>query len=309
MYALEENWVIRDSHTPSSKASYDIFYVYPTLVGKAEDSEMEWLDNPKIRQKVKGFAEAQTRGIFGEDARVFAPYVHQLTYESVMKIQKKGGLVPAEWPAFRRGMQDTVAAFRHYLAHDNHQRPFILLGHSQGAMDLYHLLRNCPEITPDNGFVAAYLAGLPHVTEAKIRSDFQGRIKPGKGASDLGVILAWNTQNQEATSTFCAGFGEYCINPLNWRTDAVPADRALHRLAYFYDYRDGSVKKSSQLFSAVISPDKGALLVDLPSNSEWDIQGFMGKGVFHANDVWFFAGNLRENAKSRVDKYLESKAE
>ena len=304
-YSKAENWVIRDSDIPLKKTQYDIFYIYPTLVGKAEGAEMEWLNSPKVREKVKGFTEAQTRGIFGDDARVFAPYVHQATYATVMKAHAKGGLSPAEWSVFRRGMLDTVAAFRHYLAHDNHHRPYILLGHSQGAMDLYYLLRHCPEISRENGFVAAYLAGLPHVTEAKIRADFRGRIVPGMEADDVGVILAWNTQNQEATSTICAGSGEYCINPLNWRTDATPADRSLHRLARFYDYRDGSVKERSQLFSAVVSPEKGALIVDLPSNSEWDIHGFMGKGIFHANDVWFFAGNLRENAKLRVANYLQ----
>ena len=305
IYANAENWVIRDSAIPLSKAKYDIFYVYPTLVGKADGPEMEWADNPKVCQKVKGFVEAQTHGIFGEDARIFAPYVHQLTYKAVMEVLSETSQPLIEIPQLRHGMLDTVAAFRHYLKYDNQRRPFILLGHSQGAMNLYFLLKHCHDISPQNGFVAAYLAGLPHVTETQIRNDFQGRVQAGQNATDLGVILIWNTQNREATSTIFTGFGEYCINPLNWRTDATPADRSLHRLARIYDYRDSSVKEFSHLFSAVVNPEKGALFVDLPSQSEWDANAFMGKGVFHVNDIWFYAGNLKDNAMLRVSKYLE----
>ena len=73
-----------------------------------------------------------------------------------------------------------------------------------------------------------------------------------------------------------------------------------HILAYFYDYRNGSVKTRQGMFGARVDPARGVLIVDLPSDSVWDAKGFMGKGIFHMNDVWFFAGNLRANAEHRV---------
>ena len=292
------NWVICD--TDKSDAGFDVFYVYPTLAGKSKTSEMEWKNNPKLQKKITGFAHAQTYGIFGKKVRVFSPYVHQLTYSSVMKIMKKRPLTKAEWKHFERGMKETLGAFRYYLRHYNKGRPYILLGHSQGAMDLYYLMEHCPEIRKENGFAAAYLAGLPHISAAQMEKDFGNRIKPAENADDIGVIAVWNTQNKDADASFMAGDGAYCINPLNWHTDSKPAGRELHIRAYIYDYRTGKAMEKSKMFGARVDPARGVLIVDLPSRSVWDANAFMGAGIFHMNDVWFFAGNLRANAENRI---------
>ena len=297
-YGDRNNWVIRDIE--KTDAEYDVFYVYPTLAGKAETPEMEWVNDPKLQKKIIGFAKAQTYGVFGKKARVFSPFVHQLTFASVARIMKKRPLTPAEWKSFERGMKETVEAFRYYLLHYNQGRPYVLLGHSQGAMDLYYLLKNCPEINVKNGFTVAYLAGLPHCSVREIRLDFGNRIKPAENADDLGVVAVWNTQNAEGNADFMAGKGSYCINPLNWRTDDTPASREQHLGAYFYDYRNGSVKRESKMFGAQVDPARGVLIVDLPSDSEWDAKAFMGRGIFHMNDVWFFAGNICANAEHRI---------
>ena len=297
-YSNPGNWVICE--TEKSDAEFDVFYVYPTLAGKAKTPEMEWKDNPKLQKKITGFATAQTYGIFGKNVRVFSPYVHQLTYASVLGIMKKRPLTKAEWKHFERGMKEVIDAFRYYLRHYNKGRPYILLGHSQGAMDLYYLMEHCPELRKEKGFAAAYLAGLPHISAAQMEKDFGGRIKPAQNAGDVGVITVWNTQNKEADASFMAGNGAYCINPLNWRTDSKPAGRELHIQAYFYDYRTGKAVEKSRMFGARVDPARGVLIVDLPSRSVWDANGFMGAGIFHMNDVWFFAGNIRANAGNRI---------
>ena len=304
-YSDRSSWVICDDGR--SEAAYDIFYIYPTLAGKAQTREAEWEKDPRLRKKTAGFSRAQTYGIFGENVRVFVPYVHQLTYASIKEIMSGRKLTKAEWPAFERGMKEAFAAFRYYLKHYNRGRPYILLGHSQGAMDLYYLLEHCREVGAENGFVAAYLAGLPHITVVQIRQDFVGRIKPAENADDCGVIAVWNTQNAEADASFMAGKGVYCINPLNWRTDAVPADKNQHIRAYFYDYRKDTAQEKKNLFGAKVDPERGVLLVDLPSNSVWDAKAFMGPGIFHMNDVWFFAGNIRANAEHRVQLWKEGR--
>ena len=68
-YADRNNWVIRDERKTGT--DYDVFYIYPTLAGKAKTSEMEWKNDPKLQQKITGFANAQTYGIFGKKVRVF----------------------------------------------------------------------------------------------------------------------------------------------------------------------------------------------------------------------------------------------
>ncbi len=297
-YSDPANWVICDyQHT---NTDYDIFYIYPTLAGKASDPEMEWITDPALRKKIIAFSHAQTYDIFGKNVRVFVPYLHQLTYASIMKITARHQLTKTEWTAFQRGMEEAQAAFRYYLKHFNRGRPFILVGHCQGAMDLYYVLEHCPEITVKNGFVAAYLPGLPHISVPQIRKDFDGRIKAAQNADDVGVIAVWNTQNREATSEIMTGNWNYCINPLTWSTDLNPAGPEKHLRAYFYDYRDGSTKEKSHMIGARIDRERGALIVDLPSDSDWDAKAFMGKGIFHMNDIWFFAGNIRANAEHRV---------
>ena len=61
---------------------------------------------------------------------------------------------------------------------------------------------------------------------------------------------------------------------------------------------------TNQFCGAKADPSRGALIVDLPSKSKYDANGFMGEGVFHMNDIWFFAMNLMDNARNRVDQYI-----
>ena len=103
-----------------------------------------------------------------------------------------------------------------------------------------------------------------------------------------------------------AGQGTYCINPLNWRTDSEPAGPEANLGAVFYDYRTGKTERTAHFCGAVIDPAKGALIVDLPVRSRFDAKGFMGVGVYHMNDIWFFAENLRANANLRIRAWRQT---
>ena len=294
-YGQTGNWVICDKDGPGS---FDIFYVYPTLVARKEAPLMDWQD-PKVAKKTKGFAEAQTRGIFRSDARIFAPYVRQLEYGRCLDALKAG--VPAEQTEMKHGIRDTLDAFAWYMENCNGGRPFILLGHSQGAMDLYALLKERKDLSPEKGFAAAYLIGLPRITGEAFARDFAGRsVVPAKKADDIGVVVVWNTQAPNAEDTLFTKPGTLCIDPLNWRTDSKPAGPEENLGAVFYDYRTGKTKRIPHFCGAAVDPEKGALIVDLPVRSQYDAKGFMGVGVFHMNDIWLFAENLRANAKLRI---------
>ena len=300
-YNDPRNWVIRqesDEGAEKDESLFDLFYVYPTLVSSKERPLMDHLD-PKVRAKTVNFAAAQTAAIFGKSARIYAPYVRQLEYGRC----RREAADPERWAegGMRQGVEDTVAAFRYYLDNCNRGRPFVLLGHSQGAIDLYLCLVKTPGISAERGFAAAYLPGLPRLTRAKFDADFRGRpLRLARNAGDPGVVAVWNTQNSDAKDSPFTVPGGVGINPLDWSTsaDPVPAERNLG--AWFYDYRTGTGAWRSRFCGARLDPATGALLVDLPSMSRHDAKGFMGRGVFHMNDIWFFAGNLRENALLRV---------
>ena len=309
-YEYAGNWAVHHEQIPATEREYDVFYVYPTIYRNQDTPLMDWKDR-RVAKKGNLFASAQTVGIFGDKVRVFAPFVRQLEYDRVSKICRQpgefrlaGALVP--------GVMDTANAIRYYLKHFHTPgRPYILLGHSQGSMDLYEALKRCKEVRPDDGFVAAYLLGMPRLKTATILRDFQKRgITPATGAKDLGVIIVWNSQAPNAPNPVFAIDGGYGINPLNWRTDATPAGPAENLGAVFYDFThpEKGLTRKKNFCGARLIPGNGCLEVDLPTDSEYDGHGgFFGKGNFHINDLWFFAENLVANANERVHAYKQTR--
>ena len=187
--------------------------------------------------------------------------------------------------------------------------PYILVGHSQGASDLYELLRSTPEITPESGFAAAYLAGLPKKTADEIDRDFAGRgIRRGTGADDIGVILSWNTISADAGDNIFTAPGGYAINPVSWTADDAPADAAdvLGKAYYYISEKEPAGTFDPALLNGIhADPGRGALVADLPGNSPYDANAQMGEGIFHANDIFFFADAIRDNMVRRAAAWRE----
>ena len=124
----------------------------------------------------------------------------------------------------------------------------------------------------------------------------------------MGVILSWNTISADAGDNLFTVPGGYVINPVSWTADDAPAEAAdvLGKGYYYVSEKEPAGTFNPSLLGGVrADPERGALIVDLPVRSQYDANGFMGAGVFHMNDIWFFAGNLRDNAVRRVLKWYE----
>ena len=296
-YGDPKNWVMCEADKTGT--SFDVFYIHPTLFCNPLSPRMNLRKDAHIRTRVSNFTAEQT-AVIVPNARVFAPVVRQLDYSYVaIAIGSRRG-----WRKYRMlnsGANDTLAAFKYYLKHYNRGRPYILFGHSQGAMDLYLMMLKSQDIAVRRGFVAAYLIGLPRLTGNEIAADMAPRgIRPAAKEDDLGVVIGWNTQLPDTNNVLFTVRNTYCINPLSWRTDTEPAAADLHRGAIVYDLELKRVRVVRNFSGARIDPERGALIVSPPDAARYELNGFAGSGVMHVNDIWFFVVNIRENIELRV---------
>jgi Protein of unknown function (DUF3089) len=141
----------RTVQQPSTETSppFDCFYVYPTVSTQPADNA-----DLKVQRAEVDAAIAQASR-FSPYCQVWAPMYRQRTESSLLK-----GL-GADPAADQVAYDSLLSAWRTYLANDNHGRPVVFLGHSQGAAMLIRLI--AAQIDPDPTLrartVLAILAG------------------------------------------------------------------------------------------------------------------------------------------------------
>jgi hypothetical protein len=113
---------------PHARQPVDCFYVYPTVSDQPGISATRAID-PEERS-IARFQAAR----YSQHCRVFAPLYRQLTLAGIMRpfAEQKAAALTA--------YGDVLAAWRDYLAHFNHGRGVVLIGHSQGTGHLTRLL-------------------------------------------------------------------------------------------------------------------------------------------------------------------------
>ncbi len=109
-------------HRRTEEPAYDCFYIHPTFAfayatgNEAPDTDEDRALDPVLQQAA----------LFTSQCRVFAPRYRQIrlmTYVADPEVER----------GLEHAYADVEAAFRHYLEHEAGDRPFVLLGHSQGA--------------------------------------------------------------------------------------------------------------------------------------------------------------------------------
>jgi hypothetical protein len=168
----------------SRAKDFDCFYVYPTV--SAEPS----LNSDLAIQKEETNIAIGQASQFSSVCNVWAPMYRQATQAAL-----------ADGEAFTSQVINTaydslLAAWKDYLAHDNHGHPVIFIGHSQGAAMLIRLLR--AQIDPSaqlrKKLVSAIILG-GNVQVAKGR-DVGGsfrHIPTCASAKESGCVIAYST--------------------------------------------------------------------------------------------------------------------
>ena len=136
---------------PADNPPIDCFYVYPT-VSREQTPYADLTDSPEIQRTTNAQA-----GRLTSRCRVFAPLYRQATLFHLREQMSGHPVQNQNFPD-----QDILAAWNFYLAHDNHGRGVVLIGHSQGTIVLQQLLATAIDGAPAQALlVSAILAGDP----------------------------------------------------------------------------------------------------------------------------------------------------
>jgi len=287
-YANLENWAY---YGVGEDRDADIFVIAPT-VDKYDEYNMTLDDNNRFRLTR---ALNMQKGIYEDSLRMFAPYYAQMSFSAFSLARE------ASEPYQDIAYDDVSEAFAYYLEHENQGRPIVLFGYSQGGIYIYRLLKDYfGDEALYNRLIAAYAIGWGCTFE---EAEAYPQIVPAAGENDTGCVISYDAEAPEVEDSFISPRDEqhFAINPLNWKTDATPADKSLNKGSVFVTNKL-KTSELSQLCGAYLDTRRGVLKVTDVDPAEYSIRpDVLPEGSYHAYDLYFFWNNLRENIRVRVN--------
>ena len=294
-YSKAENWVERPAE---AKKPVDVFFIYPTVTGFRDPVQICDMTDTVMIAGAQMVRQIQT-AVFDESCNVFMPYYRQIS-------MPKLGM---DYPAIIGFISqfDITDALDYYFTKLNQGRPFIIAGHSQGAATVIALLENYMTKHPEllNRMVAAYPIGFAVTKDWLAKTG----LKFAEGATDIGVIVSWNTEgsaNLEAKNVTLAP-GGISINPINWKRDDTYAS-AKENL--------GSLTVDGKLVvpgvaDARVDTVRGSVVVTTADPKLYAIADegtqMFGPECYHLHDYGFFFNNLKQNVADRIKTFTEKK--
>ncbi len=194
-------------------APIDCFYIYPT-VSNDPGGNSDMLPGPEEKAVIRSqFAR------FASKCRPYAPLYRQATL-TALRAAAIGQPIPVDRALV---YNDVLDAWNYYLAHDNHGRGVVLIGHSQGSGVLTLLIKNEIDGKPvQSQIVSALLLGtnLPVPKGKDVGGAFQ-HIPLCHAAAQTGCVITYvsfrATQPPSSSSRFGKVAGENmvaaCTNP------------------------------------------------------------------------------------------------
>jgi hypothetical protein len=202
------------------KPPIDCFYVYPTV-----STDPGLVSTLAIGKEERGVV-VQQLARFGSRCRIFAPMYRQVTLTALVAALRGQPLPGWADPAVREvGFHDVEAAWAYYLAHENHRRGVVLIGHSQGSNVLTHLIKDDIDGKPSQKLlVSAILMGANLVVPkgADVGGDFKS-IPLCHSQKQTGCVIAYASFRETSPPPSNSRFGRprtpepgmvaACVNP------------------------------------------------------------------------------------------------
>ena len=291
----------------------DVFYVHPTTFHSTSVWNQD-IGDEKVNHWTDISVIARQASAFNACCKIHAPRYRQSGISVVLN--------PTQgMEAYGFAYEDVRRAFAYFTEHYNSGRPFIIVGHSQGALHAIRLLEQVVDGTPlMDRMVAAYVIGIgvPMGTFGKTLKNIGPCSKP----DDTGCVVSWNTFGRNADPKLAAAspaiavnqalyvqrFGSetgketLCVNPLTFdlgRPDA-PASANLGALPGAPAAGPLPAVKPGLIGA---SCRNGLLYADIPSDRDFVLTIFPGD-VLHMHDIDFFYQNIRANAALRSQTFL-----
>lgn len=311
-YTDAANWVARPDlptnpsqwlpegmgHDRSGDAA--IFYIHPTTYLQRDRWNAPLQPGGDTEFRTHLFVESQGSA-FNAAGEVWAPRYRQAAFGAFLLNSKDAS------EALDLAYADVSAAFDQFLKEAG-ERPIILAGHSQGALQLERLLKEKIAGKPvAKRIVAAYVVGWPISTTA----DLPALGLPAcRTDQQTGCILSWMSFGDPANPELVldsyehsSGFsGEkrrredlLCVNPITGtRNGVAPAES-----------NPGTLVPTADLMSATLLPgqvgahcEKGLLILDgkIPALGPYVLPG----NNYHVYDYALFWGAIRRDAERRL---------
>ena len=206
---------------------------------------------------------------------------------------------------------DVSAAFDAFLAGVG-DRPFLVVGHSQGAMLGARLVQERIVGTPLQGrLVAAFLVG------GRIGQDDVGGLPVCAAADDVGCLVAFNARGPRYRGSGLELDAHdpqtlrdrVCVNPLSWDAPQAHVTASAHGGAVFFDTSTPALLPA---FADAQCQD-GILRVTQLGDLQRDplcslLLWLIGPENYHPVEFQIFYADLRANAGTRVDAWLAAHA-
>jgi hypothetical protein len=169
------------ARTSPRASRFDCFYVYPTV-------STEPGVNADLRVQAAERAAAVVQASrFSQRCTVWAPMYRQITV---------AGLTRATKTTLAIAYGSLLSAWKDYLAHDNHGRPIIFIGHSQGSAMLIKLLET--QVDPSSSLrkrmvSAILLGGNVQVPTGRVVGGTFRNIPACGSAAETGCVIAYSS--------------------------------------------------------------------------------------------------------------------
>eukprot|EP00756_Hemistasia_phaeocysticola_P050871 Hpha_TRINITY_DN26055_c0_g1::TRINITY_DN26055_c0_g1_i1::g.115225::m.115225 len=325
-YAKDSTWFAAERD--GSKRA-DLFYAHPTTSVGPLRWNTAWEDMPdkKCTGLVAGDPDLLTGqgDAWREEANLYAPKYRQMGFMSQLQDLEHGDdkLLGDVKRSIDVAAGDLERAFRHFLeTRPDKKRPFIVAGHSQGAILMTRVLARCVQGTEhEERFVAAYLAG------SYVPKDLFGTvytsIRACAGPKDTGCIIAYDTRTPEfkpaSLNKIMGSWGiwphhmywlihdRYCARP----TGTDPGKPRLQINPQTWTAEGGGVHLGTRTacppaeWAAKTAVTDYAVVVADPEQWYKGAGHAGGPGNLHPLEVTFWYKNIRENVKERLAAWFE----